>query len=227
MAGLAIVFSAGLIVAMFLFARKANQEPSFVNWYGLATAIGGTLVFESLKYAFTVRSRHRAELSEMITLTPAKIDELSRLVDEVEKTRRLYSGLTTAIELRAKELMLEYERSQLEERASELRGMLVDLEQRQKKLALDSEAQQAGELAEEMSEIVKMVGVSRADRSLDRIWRVVAILPILPGGAVLIPAAEAIQHRIERRIAQRKRLRVAELNLKDEKDDKNMQDDSV
>jgi hypothetical protein len=209
----AVVLAGVAIAAMVLFAQAANKNTGLVNWFGIVTALGGALAFELLKYAITTRSRHLEELSTRISLTPAKKDELAALLIEVDKTRRLYSGLSSAIEMRAKELALEYERTELQQRAEELKRASIDLRQRQHQLALDAEARRSTDITDEMNAVLDTLGVSKQDRLLDQLWRSIGVVPGLPGGFLFSSLAEAGQREIERLLARRQRAKVANIDL--------------
>jgi hypothetical protein len=208
-----VLAAAAAVCGMVLFAQAANRDNRLVNWFGIVTALGGAFSFELLKYASTTKARHLEELATRINLTPAKQNELATLVEEVDKTRRLYSGISTAVELRAKALALEFERKQLIARAQDVQQASVDIAKRHHRLALDVEANESAELAREMAEVVGKLGISKQERMLDQLWKSIGAVPGLPAGFLLGKLAEAGQHQIERIFAKRARARVAQLVL--------------
>lgn len=218
LAVLATVVAVAVIYVMILFAQAANADNKLVNWFGIATALGGALVFELLKFSFTVRSRHLEELANKIQLTPAKMEELAKIVDEVNKKRQLYAGISTAVELRAKALAFEAERKQLAKRALEVQRDSTELVARQHRLALDIEANESADLAKEMAEVVDKLGVSRQDRIFEQLWKSIGAVPGLPAGYLVGKIAEAAQHQMERIMAKRSQSRISDLELELELD---------
>lgn len=150
----ALILAAGLVTGMVLFAERANHNTTLVNWFGLATALGGAVTFELLKYAVTVRDRHLNQLAVRINVTPARIEELRSLTSEVQRTRQMHAALSAAIELRARELLLARQREELKLRAIELKGELEYLSDQEDRLALDAEAKSSDELAQEVQEMI-------------------------------------------------------------------------
>jgi hypothetical protein len=131
-AGLAALIAAvGLVLGMIFLAQRANRDQNFVNWLGLATALGGAAAFELFKHGMTARKRFLEELADEITLTPIRKEELGKLMSEAAKNRELYDGLTTVIELRARELAVERDRQELQQRAKSLASDLQKLEERE------------------------------------------------------------------------------------------------
>jgi hypothetical protein len=210
-AGVATATAGALIVGMILFAQKTNADPRLINWFGITTALAGALAFECVKFAGTVKSRHLYNLSTRITLTPAKLDELTRIVTEVEKNRKMYSSLNSAIELRSRELALEYEQNQLKIRALEAMDALGDLEIRQRRLALDKESAETREFTEEMNTVLANLGESRIRRTFVEFSR--SPNPVSLLGTIAAELAKVLHTQIERISVRRRKERVKQLEL--------------
>lgn len=208
---------------MIYFAQKTNEDPSLINWFGIATALGGAMAFEFMKFAATTRSRHLHDLTTRITLTPAKLEELTRIVTEVEKNRQMYSGLNSAIELRSRELTLEYEKDQLRTRATETLDALDDLADRQRRLALDMESAQTREFAKEMSAVLAKLGGSRANRTLDEFSRSSGYFGLAGFiGYIAAEAAKLIHAETERIAAKRRKTRLERLGIEHSANEESM-----
>ena len=203
--------AAAAVIGMILFAQKTNENPNLINWFGITTALAGALAFECIKFAATVKSRHLHDLSARIILTPAKLDELTQIVTEIEKNRKMYSSLNSAIELRSRELALEYEQNQLKIRAVEALEALSDLEARQRRLALDKESARTHEFAEEMNDVLTKLGESRISKALDGISRSSSFAS--PVVYSVVELLRMISARIERTLAKRRKERVKRLKL--------------
>ena len=137
---LAAAVAAAIVGGLIYFAHLANEHPQYVNWFGVAVAIGAAAAFELFKRALTVRSRHRDELATSIMITPVKVAELRELSDQIQQQRQVHDALEAAVELRLRELLLKRERDELQTLVADLLTRAEKLLTEEKLLALDHEA---------------------------------------------------------------------------------------
>jgi hypothetical protein len=151
-------------------------------------------------------------------------------MSEISRRRELYTGLTVAIELRARELAAEREHAELVQRASTIQDEAQELAEKQRRLALDRESVAAGELGKEMQEILKKLEPSRLDTLVPRLGGGVGAM----GGGTVATLVEAIAdyavsewRRLKARRARRQAgAAEAQLSDRDSRDERSGSDDS-
>jgi hypothetical protein len=178
-AALALIFAAGGVFGLIIFASHANEDSALVNWFGLTAALAGAVFFELIKYSVTVKRRHLERWAIRISVTPAKVNELRALSQDIQRTRELQGALSSVIELRARELLVARMKKNISLRADLIKDELLDLADQETRLALDTDALSSGGLAEEMQNIFNVLQPSQRSKVFD-------IVPRMPGMAGLL-----------------------------------------
>jgi hypothetical protein len=182
LAAAAALLGAIFIAGMVYFAVQANHYAQLLNWFGLAAAIMGAVIFELLKYAATTKRRHIDNLATRVAIVPEKIKELAAVTEQIEHSRQMQALVATFVELRARELMAEQTKTQLVARVTQVKNDLGDLAALEQALALDQQHAETNELAAEMLAMTESLDpTAKIDRWVRRATALPFVSPVVSG----------------------------------------------
>jgi DNA repair exonuclease SbcCD ATPase subunit len=208
----ALFLAAALVFGMVRFAQSANRDTTLVNWFGLVTALGGAATFELVKYAVTIRDRYLNQLSLQINVTPARVETLRSLREDLERTRQMQAALSAAIQLRARELLLAQQREELRNQAARLQNELETLSDQEHRLALDLEARDSESLVQEVQQMIDALESERQKEPLKLIKSSLASFEfVMPGTSKLMDQLVSyVDRQLEKRRARKIRATTAD-----------------
>lgn len=110
LAGVAGALALAGAVALWWLAKEWATDPDRTNVYTFVAAVGGVVVFEFLRFALTIRSRHRRAVEDQFRLRDVRAEQVRKLLDEVSASRQALEAVEAAIELRVRQRNLHARR---------------------------------------------------------------------------------------------------------------------
>lgn len=130
LAGVAGALALAGAVALWWLAEEWATDPDRTNVYTFVAAVGGVVVFEFLRFALTIRSRHRRAVEDQFRLRDVRAEQVKKLLHEVSASRQALAAVEAAIELRARQRNLHARRDgvkhALDEVTTELRAIRTE-----------------------------------------------------------------------------------------------------
>jgi hypothetical protein len=125
-----------LLLAGYLWdlADRWSADPERTNAYTLISAAGGVVIFEFLRYGFTVRRRHRRAVEEQLRLRDVRVEQINELLQQIDASERMLDAVDAAVEHRVRERFLAARRLDLQERARDLLDAVDELADGERKL---------------------------------------------------------------------------------------------
>jgi len=194
---------AGLIalagtLGLWWLADAWAAHPGRANFYALAAAIGGVIVFEFFRFAVTVRGRHRRAVHDQFRLRDVRAEQVNELLEEVAASRQALQAVEAAIEMRVGERNLRARRDRLGRALEEAEDELEAI--RGEEHLLDVEARELGLTEESARRLNAALARLEPRRQAGRSVLVLTVQALPLGlGPVAVALLESIEKTRERR----------------------------
>lgn len=197
-AGIAALLALGGALGFWWLAEEWAPEPGRTNLYTLVAAVGGVVVFEFSRFAFTVRGRHRRAVEDQFRLRDVRAEQVRELLEEVAASRQALQAVEAAIEIRAREQNLRARRERAARALDDVENELEAIRSEEHLLGVDaSELGLTEDAARRLNQALAQLQ-PRLHPRRSVLELTVHALP-LGLGSIALPLLEQVEKTLERR----------------------------